>query len=427
MEVKSFLSSQKLKVDPALFNRLRTEVIDKIDAGRLGEENAGELQAIVARTIQETVTRERLMLNSFEQHLLTEEIVNDMVGLGPIQGLMNDPTVTDVLVNGPDQVLIERYGKLHLSDVRFRDAEHVLNLAQRITAAVGRRIDESSPMVDARLPDGSRVNIVAPPLSLNGVCISIRKFAHHAMNLERLIATKAMTPDMGDFIRIASRARLNILVSGGTGSGKTTMLNAVSQYISPDERIITIEDAAELQLNQPFVVRLETRPASLEGRGEITQRDLLKNALRMRPDRILIGEVRGAEAIDMLQAMNTGHDGSLSTIHANSPTDALLRLENLLSMENQSMSATLVRRQLGSALDLMIQVERDRHGNRRITHIADIVTNDDGDVEARPLFVFKHDADGTSGTYVRTDVMPTFTEKLKMAGLYDEAMEVLAR
>lgn len=428
MEVNPFIASKKINISPKIYNRLRTEVVDKIDVHKAISMDANELHNLVGSTISDTITRERLMLNNFEQQLLTQEIVNDMVGLGPIQSAMDDPSVSDVLINGPHQVLLERYGKLELSDITFRDADHVLNLAQRITASVGRRIDEASPMVDARLPDGSRVNIIAPPLSLNGVCISIRKFAHNKMNVDALVERGAMSQDMGDFIKLAAAARLNILVSGGTGSGKTTMLNAISQYIAKDERIITIEDAAELQLNQPFVVRLETRPASLEGKGEVTQRDLLKNALRMRPDRILIGEVRGAEAIDMLQAMNTGHDGSLSTIHANSPHDALLRLENLLSLGSSTGNATLIRQQLASALDLLIQVERDRHGQRRITEIAQITESDDGKgVITVPLFEFHHNADGLGGKFVRTAAFPTLEEKLKIAGLYEQAMEVLNR
>ena len=318
---------EQVNVDQGVYARLRSLIVERIDAEAALHMKPEELEEQVARTIANAVQTERLFLNGHEQRLLTREIVNDMIRLGPIQGAIDDPEVTDVLINGPDQVLVERRGKLELTSIRFRNAEHLLNLAQRITSAVGRRIDESSPMVDARLADGSRVNIIAPPLCLNGICISIRKFSRLVMSLDELAARGAMTGEIAQFLKIAARARLNILVSGGTGSGKTTMLNALSQHIARDERIVTIEDAAELRLDQPFVVRLETRPASLEGKGEVTQRDLLKNALRMRPDRILVGEVRGVEAFDMLQAMNTGHDGSLSTIHANSPADALLRLE----------------------------------------------------------------------------------------------------
>lgn len=418
---------EQVSIDQGVYARLRSLIVERIDAEQALRMKPAELEEQVARTIANAVQTERLFLNGHEQRLLTREIVNDMIRLGPIQAAIDDPEVTDVLINGPDQVLVERRGRLELTPIRFRNTEHLLNLAQRITSAVGRRIDESSPMVDARLADGSRVNIIAPPLCLNGICISIRKFSRIVMSLDELAARGAMSGEIAAFLKIAARARLNILVSGGTGSGKTTMLNALSQHIARDERIVTIEDAAELRLDQPFVVRLETRPASLEGKGEVTQRDLLKNALRMRPDRILVGEVRGAEAFDMLQAMNTGHDGSLSTIHANSPSDALLRLENMLNMGAAQMSSSLIRRQLASALDLLVQVERDAHGVRRITSVAEITSDDSGeDVVAVPFFGFRHAADGVGGEYYRaTPRMPGFVEKLKVSGEYDAAREVL--
>lgn len=418
--------AEQVKIEQKAYGRLRNLIVDKIDAEAALSMQPQELEDKVAQTIANAVTREHLFLNGLEQRLLTREIVNDMIRLGPIQTAIDDPEVTDVLINGPDQVLVERRGKLELTPIRFRDSEHLLNLAQRITSAVGRRIDESSPMVDARLADGSRVNIIAPPLCLNGICISIRKFSRRVMSLDELAARGAMTGEIAKFLKIAARARLNILVSGGTGSGKTTMLNALSQHIARDERIVTIEDAAELRLDQPFVVRLETRPASLEGKGEVTQRDLMKNALRMRPDRILVGEVRGAEAFDMLQAMNTGHDGSLSTVHANSPADALLRLENMLNVGAHQMSSSLIRRQLASALDLLVQVERDSRGVRRITAVSEITADEEGhDVEAVPFYEFRHAEDGDGGEYVKSVREPAFTEKLKVSGLYDEAREVL--
>lgn len=419
--------AQQVNIDQQVYARLRSLIVDRIDAESALKMQPEELEEQVAQTIANAVQSEHLFLNGHEQRLLTREIVNDMIRLGPIQVAIDDPEVTDVLINGPNQVLVERRGKLELTPIRFRDSEHLLNLAQRITSAVGRRVDESSPMVDARLADGSRVNIIAPPLCLNGICISIRKFSRIVMSLDELAARGAMTTEIAHFLKIAARARLNILVSGGTGSGKTTMLNALSQHIARDERIVTIEDAAELRLDQPFVVRLETRPASLEGKGEVTQRDLLKNALRMRPDRILVGEVRGAEAFDMLQAMNTGHDGSLSTVHANSPADALLRLENMLNMGAHQMSSSLIRRQLASALDLLVQVERDSHGMRRITAVSEIVSDDSGeDVIAVPFFSFKHAEDGVGGEYYRATYRePSFLEKLKVSGEFEEAREVL--
>ncbi|MDO4937217.1 MAG: CpaF family protein [Sutterellaceae bacterium] len=420
-------NSSQVRLSKDAYAKLRSDVVDKIDAQSALKMHPSELEDAVARTIYAAVTRDRLFLNGYEQRLLTQEIVNDMIRLGPIQSLIDDATVTDILINGPDQVLVERKGRLEATSVRFRDSEHLLNLAQRITSAVGRRIDESSPMVDARLADGSRVNIIAPPLSLNGICVSIRKFSRNVMSLDGLKESGAMSQGIAEFLKIAANARLNILVSGGTGSGKTTMLNALSQHIDARERIITIEDAAELRLDQPFVVRLETRPPSLEGKGEVSQRDLLKNALRMRPDRILVGEVRGSEAFDMLQAMNTGHDGSLSTVHANSPADAMLRLENMLNMGVHQMSSTLIRRQLASALDLLVQLERDHYGVRRITAVSEILATPDGkDVVAEPLYVFEHSADGQGGRHRRTNHYPaSFEEKLKVSGLYAKAVEVL--
>lgn len=415
----------QVHIEQQVYARLRSLIVDRIDAEAALKMQPEELEEQVAQTIAQAVGRDHLFLNGHEQRLLTREMVNDMIRLGPIQPAIDDPEVTDVLVNGPNQVLVERRGKLEFTGIRFRDSDHLLNLAQRITSAVGRRVDESSPMVDARLADGSRVNIIAPPLCLNGICISIRKFSRVVMSLDELAARGSMTSDIARFLKIAARSRLNILVSGGTGSGKTTMLNALSQHIERDERIVTIEDAAELRLDQPFVIRLETRPASLEGKGEVTQRDLLKNALRMRPDRILVGEVRGAEAFDMLQAMNTGHDGSLSTVHANSPADALLRLENMLNMGAHQMSSSLIRRQLASALDLLVQVERDSRGMRRITSVAEIAAAG-AEVVALPFFAFHHAEDGEGGEYVRAAArVPSFSEKLKVAGEYDAAREVL--
>ena len=371
---------EQVNVDQGVYARLRSLIVERIDAEAALHMKPEELEEQVARTIANAVQTERLFLNGHEQRLLTREIVNDMIRLGPIQGAIDDPEVTDVLINGPDQVLVERRGKLELTSIRFRNAEHLLNLAQRITSAVGRRIDESSPMVDARLADGSRVNIIAPPLCLNGICISIRKFSRLVMSLDELAARGAMTGEIAQFLKIAARARLNILVSGGTGSGKTTMLNALSQHIARDERIVTIEDAAELRLDQPFVVRLETRPASLEGKGEVTQRDLLKNALRMRPDRILVGEVRGVEAFDMLQAMNTGHDGSLTTLHAGTPDETVVRLV-LMARFGMDLPPDIIREQVATALDLIVMSRRLKDGSRAITELAEVGRAEGGGVE----------------------------------------------
>ena len=403
--------------------RIRAAIVDDIDTEAALTMRPEELEQAVGVIVSRTSARLRLFLNAHEQRQLVRETVDDMIRLGPVQPCMDDPEVNDVLINGPYQVLVERKGRLEPTPYRFRDEQHLMNFAQRIAGFVGRRVDEASPMVDARLADGSRVNIIIPPLSLSGVCISIRKFSRAVMGLDRYVELNSMNGRMAHFLRLAARSRLNILVSGGTGSGKTTLLNALSQHISRVERIVTIEDAAELKLDQPFVVRLETRPPSVEGKGEVTQRDLLRNALRMRPDRILLGEVRGAEAFDMLQAMNTGHDGSLSTVHANSPEDAMLRLENMLNMGAQAMSSSLIRRQLAGALDLLVQIERDMYGNRRLTNISEVIPTGDGDVTCADLFAYRREERG--GKFERTAYMPTFTGKLMAAGTYEECMEVL--
>lgn len=318
----------------------------------------------VTRALAQLSTRRMLPYNRQELTLLARQLVDEMVGVGPLQPLLDDPEVSDILVNGPDKVYVERHGKLTLSGVRFRDRQHVFNVAQRIVNAVGRRVDESTPMVDARLADGSRVNVIAPPVALCGTTISIRKFPSSRLTLTHLVEKGALSDAMARFLGLAARSRFNLLISGGTGSGKTTLLNALSKHINDDERIITIEDAAELSLDQPHWVPLETRNESAEGKGEVSVRALVRNALRMRPDRIILGEVRGAEAFDMLQAMNTGHDGSLCTLHANTPEDALLRLTNMLQMGAERLSEQIIQAQIASAVDLVVQLERMRDGQR---------------------------------------------------------------
>ena len=421
MSAQSF---QSIQLDEETARKIRTAIIDSIDADAAMQMRIVDLEASVGKVVKNAVEDMRLFLNAHEQRQLVRETVDDMVKLGPIQPCMDDPEITDVLVNGENQILIERKGRLETYPARFRDPQHLMNFAQRITSMVGRRVDESSPMADARLADGSRVNIIIPPLSLNGVCVSIRKFSRETMSLSQYVELNSLNRQMADFLAVAAQSRLNILVSGGTGAGKTTLLNALSQHISRSERIISIEDAAELRLDQPFVIRLETRPPSIEGKGEVTQRDLLRNALRMRPDRIILGEVRGAEAFDMLQAMNTGHDGSLSTIHANSPFDALLRLENMLSMGAQAMQASMLRRQLASSIDLLVQIERDIHGQRRLTNISEVVPMDGSDVQCVDIFSYVREIDG--GSFVRTAYQPTFTSKIMAAGTYTEYTEALA-
>nr|WP_321985769.1 ATPase, T2SS/T4P/T4SS family [uncultured Lichenicoccus sp.] len=378
-----FLTQAPLKAAPsggqasaltptAALRELRTLCLGRVDPAAVAKIPQHRLAAEMERLVSEIASSHRLQLNGREQRKLAEELIDDMLGLGPLQPLLADDTIADIMVNGPDKVFVERSGKVVLSDVHFRDAAHVTNICQRIASGVGRRVDESSPTVDARLKDGSRVNIVLQPLALDGPYISIRKFSKKPIDFQKLIGYGALTAPVARILEIAGRARLNIVISGGTGSGKTTMMNAISRMIDVGERVVTIEDAAELQLQQPHVVRLETRPASLEGRGEITQRDLVRNALRMRPDRVIIGEVRSGEAFDMLQAMNTGHDGSMSTVHANTTRDALTRIENMVQMGNTGLPSRAIRQQIASAVDLIVQVERQRDGGRRVTQVTEV-------------------------------------------------------
>ncbi len=358
------------------------------------------------------------------------DLVNDITGLGPLEPLLADDTINDIMVNGPTRIFVERRGKVALSNARFRDTTHLINVCQRVAAAVGRRIDESSPMVDARLKDGSRVNIVFPPLALDGPYVSIRKFGKKVMDFGQLVGFGALTPQVARILELASRARLNIIISGGTGSGKTTLMNALSRLIDHGERIVTVEDAAELQLQQPHVVRLETRPASLEGRGEITQRDLVRNALRMRPDRVIIGEVRGSEAFDMLQAMNTGHDGSMSTIHANNTRDALTRIENMVQMGSMGLPSMAIRRQIVSSVDLIIQVERHRDGGRRITQVTEVCGIEGDVILLSDIFKFEVQGEGPDGrlfgTYRVSRMPPTCQERLIYFGVDREWTAALA-
>ncbi len=369
--------------------RLEPSVVAALSPERLATE--------VEKLISEIATDRRIHLNGPEQHMLAQELVNDMLGLGPLQPLLDDERIADIMVNGPYKVFVERGGKVEMSNVRFRDEAHLAAICQRIAAGVGRRVDEASPMVDARLKDGSRVNIVFPPLALDGPSMSIRKFSKKPIDFERLIGFGALTRPVAKILALASAARLNIIISGGTGSGKTTMMNALSRLIDVKERVITVEDAAELQLQQPHVVRLETRPMSLEGKGEITQRDLVRNALRMRPDRIIIGEVRGGEAFDMLQAMNTGHDGSMSTIHANNTRDALIRVENMVQMGNMGLPSRAIRIQIVSAVNIIVQVERQRDGGRRVTQVTEICGMEGDVVLMNDIFQFVMDGETSEG------------------------------
>ena len=395
--------------------------LSRLDPASVAALSHDRLAPEVERLLAEIATERRIQLNLREQRQLAAELVNDMLGLGPLQPLLDDESVADIMVNGFDRVFVERKGRVAHTPVRFRDTAHLVNVCQRIAADVGRRVDESSPMVDARLKDGSRVNIVLPPLALDGPYISIRKFAKKQIDFAKLIEFGALTAPIARLLEIAGRSRLNIIISGGTGSGKTTMLNAISRLIDPSERVVTIEDAAELQLQQPHVVRLETRPASLEGRGEITQRDLVKNALRMRPDRIIVGEVRGGEAFDMLQAMNTGHDGSMSTIHANTSRDALTRIENMVQMGNFGLPVKSIRQQIVGAVDLIVQIERQRDGGRRVIQVTEVGGLEGDVVILNDIFMFEaggEDQDGRLfGTYRVNRGRPGFYDRLAYFGL----------
>ncbi len=400
---------------------LRTSCLARLDPNAVAAMAPERLTTDVERIVSEIATERKVQLNAREQRMLAAELVHDILGLGPLELLLEDDTINDIMVNGPDKTFVERGGKVTLSNIRFRDTAHLQNICQRIAAAVGRRIDESSPMVDARLKDGSRVNIVFPPLALDGPYISIRKFGKKAVDFAQLVSWKALTLPVARILEIASQARLNVVVSGGTGSGKTTMINAMSRLIDHGERVVTVEDAAELQFQQPHVVRLETRPSSLEGRGEINQRDLVRNALRMRPDRIIIGEVRGGEAFDMLQAMNTGHDGSMSTIHANTTRDALTRIENMVQMGNMGLPSKAIRTQIVGAIDLIVQVERHRDGGRRVTQVTEVCGMEGEIVTLNDVFQFEVLGEGPDGRlfgrYKVSRVPPTFQRRLQYFGL----------
>ncbi len=412
----------QLRADVATrLSALRQLCLERLEPASVAAMPAERLLAEVERLVADIADERRIQLNGPEQRALAADLVNDMVGLGPLEALLEDDSVNDIMVNGPNRIFVERRGKAELSPATFRDTTHVANVCQRIAAAVGRRIDESSPMVDARLLDGSRVNIVFPPLALDGPYLSIRKFSKRKIDLETLVANGSCTVRMMRVLEIASRIRCNLIISGGTGSGKTTLMNAMSRLIEPSERIVTIEDAAELQLQQPHVVRLETRPASLEGKGEVTQRDLVRNALRMRPDRVIIGEVRSGEAFDMLQAMNTGHDGSMSTIHANNTRDALTRIENMVQMGNMGLGTRAIRTQIVSAIDLIVQVERQRDGVRRITQITDVVGLEGEVLVMNDIFRFSPAGESATGkimgSYACSRAQPSFQQRLAYYGM----------
>jgi pilus assembly protein CpaF len=395
-------------------------ILDRIDLERLKRLTTEQFKHELALLVQRIVEEERIVLNQQERHNLVLDIQHEMLGFGPLEPLLNDPTVSDILVNTYNKVYVERRGRLELTGISFHDNAHLMKIVEKIVSRVGRRVDESSPMVDARLPDGSRVNAIIPPLAVDGPLVSIRRFGATPLTVQNLLDYKSVTPPMIKVMESLGLAKVNILISGGTGSGKTTMLNLISGFIPANERIVTIEDAAELQLRQPHVVRLETRPPNIEGKGEVTQRALVRNSLRMRPDRIILGEVRGPEALDMLQAMNTGHEGSLATIHANTARDALARLENMVSMAGVNLTPRAIRQQICSAITVILQATRLTDGTRKVVSMQE-VTGMEGDIiSMQEIFRFEQtgvDADGkVLGRFCATGVRPRFADRLKMFG-----------
>ena len=402
-------------------SRLHRALINRMDLTKLASLTQEQVHAEVSRLAENVLAQEAVPLSAAERDRLVNDVQHELFGLGPLEPLLKDGTISDILVNAHGKIYIERRGKLELTSVAFKDDEHLMRVIERIVSSVGRRIDESSPMVDARLADGSRVNAIIPPLSIDGPVLSIRRFGTEPLRMASLIENKALTREIAEMLEMCVSARLNVLISGGTGAGKTTLLNALSAYIPETERIVTIEDSAELQLQQPHVVRLETRPPNVEGRGEVTQRDLVRNALRMRPDRIVIGEVRGGEAIDMLQAMNTGHDGSLTTIHANTPRDALARLETMIQMTGMRLSDRAMRQQVASAINLVVQVARLSDGSRRITSISELTGMEGETITMQEIFQYERsgiDSQGqVIGRFRPTGIRPRFAEKLKACGM----------
>jgi pilus assembly protein CpaF len=410
-------------------NEITLALSKRMDFAEVAGQSRREQEENIRAAISDLSSERKLQLNGTEVADLVQTILADMLGLGPLEALLADDTITDIMVNGPDQVYVERGGKLTLTPVRFRDNAHVLGVATRIVADVGRRIDEAQPMVDARLPDGSRVNVAIPPLAIDGPTITIRKFPNRAVKFDTLVQGGSLSAQMAGFLGLASLLRLNILISGGTGSGKTTLMNALSEFIPRDERIVTIEDAAELRLQQPHVVRFETRPPSIEGKGEITTRTLVRNALRMRPDRIIIGEIRGDEVLDLLQAMNTGHDGSMSTLHANSPREALTRVESMAALAGYAPGAGVVRKQLADAVHLIVQVSRMRDGRRRITSISEIAGLAEDAITLQEIFRFDVSPDSTraavQGQFVHSGYRPNFATRAAEYGLGDDLDRIL--
>ncbi len=404
-----------------LKERLHRQVIDALDLSIVASLDEALLKAELTKLVTDLLEKESVPLSMKERELLISDIQHEVMGLGPLEPLVQDPTINDILVNRSDQIFVERAGKLELTDVKFRDESHLRKIIEKIVSAVGRRIDESSPMCDARLLDGSRVNAIIPPLALDGSSISIRKFSKDKLQISDLVEKRSLTPEIAELLRGIVEARLNVLISGGTGCGKTTILNILSGFIPADERIVTIEDSAELQLRQEHVVRLETRPPNVEGRGEVSQRELVKNCLRMRPDRIVMGEVRSGECLDMLQAMNTGHDGSLTTIHANTPRDCLTRVETLVAMAGLNLATKALRHYVSSAIDVILQMTRLSDGTRKMTSLSEIVGMEGETITLQEIFLFQQtgldDQRKVHGIFKATGVRPKFVERFKALGI----------
>jgi len=404
-----------------LKQRIHSKLVDKLDLSRVGELEGDVLRREIRLVVEHLCDSEDTLLNRSERERLIDEVLDETFGLGPLEVLLKDASISDILINGPKHIYVERRGKIEKTNVVFRDNDHLVQIIDRIISKVGRRVDETCPMVDARMPDGSRFNAIIPPLALDGACVSIRRFGANPLKLEDLLNFKAFTPEMVMLLEGAIKARLNIIISGGTGSGKTTLLNTLSSFISNSDRIVTIEDAAELQLQQDHVVRLETRPPNIEGKGEVTATDLVRNALRMRPERIIIGECRGAETLDMLQAMNTGHEGSMTTLHANSPRDAIARLETMIMMAGFDLPLKAMRTQIASAVDLIVQANRLQGGPRKITQITEVLGMEQETIVMQDIYKFEQtgvDENGRAyGSFIASGIRPSFMPRLESAGV----------
>ncbi|MGB0748440.1 MAG: CpaF family protein [Magnetospiraceae bacterium] len=424
-EEKAALKERLSQIKVAVFN----DLLEAVDLAEIGKLQPDQVREEIGDMVAEIISMRGTVLSAAEQQQIVNDICNDILGLGPLEPLIARDDIADIMVNGPNSTYIEVNGKVELTDVKFRDEAQLMNVCQRIVTAVGRRVDEASPICDARLLDGSRVNVIAPPLALDGAALTIRKFKKEKLTLEALVQFGSISPEGAVVLQVAATCRANILISGGTGSGKTTLLNCMTRYIDPAERIITCEDAAELQLQQPHVVRLETRPPNLEGAGEITMRDLVRNCLRMRPERIIVGEVRGSESFDLLQAMNTGHDGSMGTVHANNPREAISRLENMIAMGGFTLPAKAVREQVAASVDVIIQASRLRDGSRKITHVTEVVGMEGDVITLQDLFVFEflgEDENGkVKGTHRPTGVRPAFWERARYYGLDHKLAQAL--